>query len=378
MSEKKISVIIPCYKSKKEYMDRLMDSLLHQTIGLENMEIFLIDDGSPDDTFALLKEYEEQYPEQICLIHYEENRKPGYARTLGIQCANGEYVAFADQDDWIEYTMYEEFYDKAKEFSCDVVAGDYVRDEKYKKPQQTEAENSQGIFYDLQMPQLRKQAVLGQIFTGGYWSAIYRREFLVENEITFPSDVMWDDNMFGYMIRFYAKNCYIFEKKVYHWYTNPMSISMSSSIQQVKDRMHVELLKYKEYKKRGFLKLYPDELEYNFFMMFYMNTMHIALTRLENGYYEIYLHLRKILLQLYPNVENNIYLHQRDNTIFDRNIHKGWEEYIDGLSEEWQEYKEWVPAQCIELCWMDTVYKKLTPQELEGWRILYLLMDVGF
>lgn len=70
---KKISVIIPCYNAQK-YIDRCMDCLQKQTIGMENLEIILVNDGSTDATLGKLMLYEQKYPEQILLVNCEKIR----------------------------------------------------------------------------------------------------------------------------------------------------------------------------------------------------------------------------------------------------------------------------------------------------------------
>ncbi len=374
---KKISVIVPCYKTKTEYLDRLMDSLINQTIGLEHMEIFLIDDGSPDNTFALLKQYEEMYPDVICLIHYEENHRPGYARTLGIQSASGEYVAFADQDDWVEYTMYEELYEKAVAGRCDLASGYYTRDEVYEKPVVSEKQ-IEGRYLDICDEQQRQEVVLGKVLQGGYWSAIYRREFLLENQIFFPADVMWDDNFFGFLVKFYVKKCYIVDKCYYHWYLNKESISMSASYEQIKHRMQVEMLKIQESNQRGFLEKYQEEIAYSFFHMFYVNTLHVAFTKLPDNPYGIYQKLRQTVLNLFPHIDDNRYIKQYTPEVYERNMYADWENYVGSLDEEIKELCRNVPASIQHMSWMDTVYQELTSQELEGWKIRYLLVNIGF
>ncbi len=113
---KKVSVIVPCYQLKQMWLERLFHSLEKQTIGFKELEIIFVVDASPDDTFARLKIYEEMYSENILLINSEKKVGPGGARSLGIQYASGEYVAFLDQDDWVEPCMYEHLYEKAKAY----------------------------------------------------------------------------------------------------------------------------------------------------------------------------------------------------------------------------------------------------------------------
>lgn len=82
---KRVSVVVPCYNASL-YLHKCIDHLLHQTIGLENMEIILVDDASTDDgrTWKIITDYEKQYPDAIIAIHLEENLRQGGARNVGV------------------------------------------------------------------------------------------------------------------------------------------------------------------------------------------------------------------------------------------------------------------------------------------------------
>lgn len=97
-----ISVIVPVYKVEK-YLQRCVDSIRAQTY--RNLEIILVDDGSPDDCGTLCDRFAVQ-DERIRVIH-KENGGLSSARNAGIDIARGEYLGFVDSDDWIEHTMYE-------------------------------------------------------------------------------------------------------------------------------------------------------------------------------------------------------------------------------------------------------------------------------
>ena len=114
--KKKISVIVPVYKVE-QYLDRCMRSLLAQT--LTDIEIILVDDGSPDRCPEMCDAYALQDP-RIRVIH-KKNGGLGYARNSGLEIAQGEYIAFLDSDDYVAVDMYEKMYAAAKEYDADVV-----------------------------------------------------------------------------------------------------------------------------------------------------------------------------------------------------------------------------------------------------------------
>ena len=92
-----VSVIIPVYKTKK-YLEKCVLSVLDG--GLENIEILLIDDGSPDSSGALCDALCEKY-EKVSTFH-KENGGLSSARNLGIDKAKGKYLCFVDSDDYLE------------------------------------------------------------------------------------------------------------------------------------------------------------------------------------------------------------------------------------------------------------------------------------
>lgn len=96
-----ISVIVPVYKVE-QYLPRCVDSLLRQTY--ENLEIILVDDGSPDRCGEICEEYARR-DSRIRVIH-KENGGLSSARNAGIDVARGEYLGFVDSDDWIEPETY--------------------------------------------------------------------------------------------------------------------------------------------------------------------------------------------------------------------------------------------------------------------------------
>ena len=98
----KISVIVPIYKVES-YLPKCLDSIVNQTY--RNLEIILVDDGSPDNCGAICDEYAAR-DDRIIVIH-KSNGGLSFARNVGLDTATGDYIGFVDSDDWIEPNMYE-------------------------------------------------------------------------------------------------------------------------------------------------------------------------------------------------------------------------------------------------------------------------------
>ena len=105
----KVSIIIPCY-NVSEYIDRCLESITVQTIGVDNLEIICVDDASTDDTWDKLQQWEQRFPEQIILIHCKTNGRQGTARNIGLEYASSPWISFIDSDDWIEPDYFEKLY----------------------------------------------------------------------------------------------------------------------------------------------------------------------------------------------------------------------------------------------------------------------------
>ncbi len=110
-----ISVIVPVYKVE-QYLEKCVDSILAQTY--TNLEIILVDDGSPDDCGKICDAYADQ-DSRIKVIH-KENGGVSEARNTGLDIAKGEYIGFVDSDDWIEPNMYEDMLNAVHEYQADM------------------------------------------------------------------------------------------------------------------------------------------------------------------------------------------------------------------------------------------------------------------
>ncbi|MBU6339210.1 MAG: glycosyltransferase [Rickettsiales bacterium] len=164
----KISVIIPVYNAR-EYLGRCLDSVCNQT--LEDVEIICVDDCSTDNSLEILEKYGAKY-KNLKVVHLEKNQGESIARNTGLKLAKGEYIAFVDNDDEIDLNFYEKLYEKASSTSSDIA-----------KAQVTT------IGYD------GKRTVSQQIqndskfmFVGDWWTAIYKRSMIKQNNILLPEN----------------------------------------------------------------------------------------------------------------------------------------------------------------------------------------------
>ncbi len=121
MSDIKVSVIVPIY-NVEQYLPRCIESLLNQT--LDNYEIILVNDGSPDQSQKIIDQYQKMYPDKIVGL-IKENGGLSDARNYGIPYAKGEYISFLDSDDYVDCTFLEKMYNKAIETQSQIVVCGY-------------------------------------------------------------------------------------------------------------------------------------------------------------------------------------------------------------------------------------------------------------
>ncbi len=118
----KLSVIVPVYKAEKT-LRKCVDSLLAQTLG--DLEIILVNDGSPDGCQAILDDYAARFPDTV-RTKTVENGGQGRARNFGIDMARGEWLGFVDSDDWVLPEMYEKLIAAAEREGADLAVCDVL------------------------------------------------------------------------------------------------------------------------------------------------------------------------------------------------------------------------------------------------------------
>ena len=248
-----ISVIVPVYKVEK-YLERCVSSLINQS--LEDIEIILVDDGSPDQSGALCEKLQEK-DERILVIH-KKNGGLSSARNAGMKVARGKYIGFVDSDDDVELDMFQVMVAVAELNNADFVMSDYIR--------VTQDGNSALISTNLKGGSYLKEGIVKNIYPSlimgenidygpilAVWHCIYNRTFLIKNNITFAEDVRWsEDNLFSAMVGYCANRfVYLKGKGLYHYYQNPGTITTSyrEGAWDVYKRMNEYMTSYFENKK---------------------------------------------------------------------------------------------------------------------------------
>lgn len=217
-----ISLIVPIYKVEK-YLSYCIESIIKQTY--PNIEVILVDDGSPDNCGKICDEYAKK-DERIIVIH-KENGGLSDARNAGLKLAKGQYVSFIDSDDMVHKGMVEMLLKVIKKFDADVAVCDYITvDEKSEYCDSSEA-NSEELCLNneefLHCTYLNKKH--GMEFVA--WGKLYNINLFKDNNIEYPVGKLHEDTYTTYKLLYYAKKIAFCGEPMYYYRIRNGSIMTS-------------------------------------------------------------------------------------------------------------------------------------------------------
>lgn len=304
---KLISVIIPCY-NVENLIDRCLDSIAKQTIGIDILEIILIDDASTDGTWSKIEAFEKKHSESVLAVHCDENGRQGTARNIGMQYASAEYVTFIDSDDWIQPDYLERLYSPMDEQDYDFTMCMHVRDDGTQQIIQTGDIHCQRFLIDNE--EKRKAFLLCMSVGSTCWGKLYKRSFLLDNNIFFVERLAYEDHYFMLLIYMYATHFCILDYVGYHYFVNTSSTVLALNSSHHEDVLMVDEMSWDECESRGFLDLYRDELDYYFMQVGFLGPLRNLVTRFEEPPYEFYQNLRENLIRRSPLFLRNKYIEE--------------------------------------------------------------------
>lgn len=228
--DKLISVIVPVYKVEK-YLERCVESIRNQTYS--NIEIILVDDGSPDSCPTVCDRYAEK-DGRIRVIH-KENGGLSDARNVGIDAACGEYIGFVDSDDYIHSEMYENLVRSIKKTGAEIavcgVRKVYDTDpEEQPVRDQDKVKVCSGIqaVKNIFEPDLYLQSVVA-------WNKLYRKELF--DNVRYPVGKLHEDEFTTYKLLNKCKKVVYIEEKYYYYYQRTDSIMGRKAVHFTNDNL---------------------------------------------------------------------------------------------------------------------------------------------
>ncbi|PKM67614.1 MAG: hypothetical protein CVU94_06250 [Firmicutes bacterium HGW-Firmicutes-19] len=183
-----VSVIVPIYNVER-FLERCIESIMHQTY--KNFEIIAIDDGSTDESAAILDQWAQK--DQRIKATHQSNVGVAATRNIGLKLASGEYVLFVDSDDTISPTGIERLLSKAVYNNLDIAYGAGFRISITGKVAVPTNKPDHLLDKVLTGPQYMEEAIRSKSYNNGVWNKLYKRTFLIENECWFKEGLVYED-----------------------------------------------------------------------------------------------------------------------------------------------------------------------------------------
>lgn len=306
----RITIIIPCY-NVEAFIDRCMQSVEKQTLGMEAFQIILVDDGSTDCTMDRLISWQARYPFQVQIVHNNRNRRQGTCRNIGLKRATCEYIGFVDADDWLEPDMYEKMISVADIGKCDVVHCDCGRDKEFKywKTIQEKCTGRLDRLISIDHAGDRGRMIASNLLGTYVVTKLYRKSFLEQNAMSFPEQVIFEDIYWMGLLNCYAEKIGIVEERLYHYYMNPESVSRIRNREQNRDIMQVNRMLWKEYQRRGLLQSeFATALSYEMLCTYYLTTVKMIFLRYDEIPYDMFYETQHDIMEMIPDFASNPYI----------------------------------------------------------------------
>ena len=201
----KLTIIIPVYNAQQT-LPKCLDSINQQTN--TDFTVLLINDGSTDDSLAVARSYEKEYPERYKIID-KQNEGVVKTRHLGIREATTEYIMFMDNDDFIDSNYVATFMEAMQSGDFDMIIGGYRRATYEKTLYSVQAHNTEWTKYEISAP----------------WAKLFRRKFIIDNRIHFLDNPIGEDVYFTMLACQKTDKIKIIPYIGYNWYYNDASVS---------------------------------------------------------------------------------------------------------------------------------------------------------
>lgn len=272
----KVSIIVPVY-NVEEYIEEAINSLIKQSIGIENLEVIFIDDGSSDNSINIINKYSKDFNFKLITNENGPSGAAGKPRNMGINIATGKYLIFMDPDDVMVEDGIEILFKTIERYDCDIVTGKFLAfsslgyfdsfsnlEEYLCKPKYNfKAEDFQVIF---KMP-------------NNLCAKIYKTEFIRKNAIEFPINMIAQDTFFVAKTYLLADKITFIPEVIFNYRIreNPLNPSVSQiiNVKYFEDFSNI---------RRGLINLYKEVNKLDYFKVRYFSELRFLLFQLQRAY----------------------------------------------------------------------------------------------
>lgn len=220
-----ISVIMPVYNVEEEYFRTAIESILNQTY--TNFEFLIVNDASTNNAEEIVMSYNDP---RIIYLKEPEHGGQSKARNRAMKVAKGEYIFFADADDWVDTSALEKTYKKSKEQNLDILLFDsteYDNKTGAKKLWLTDLKRfpDESVCMDS-----RHDVILNNLFiiNPTCWGKLFRKDFLIENNLFFYEGLIFEDLEYFFRYILEAKRISCLKEELYYYRKNVDMSTMSN------------------------------------------------------------------------------------------------------------------------------------------------------
>lgn len=261
--EKLLTVVVPVYKVEK-YINKCLDSLVVPDKQMERLEVLAVNDGTPDNSALMAKEYEKKYPQTFKVID-KENGGHGSAWNRGVAEATGKYIKFLDSDDWFDNEDFSKLINRLEVCTADVIFCNL--DKHYQK---------QGYVRHLKLSELNDGEIMriadydwpnwhndSKVFD--FWYCTYRTSMIKSVHPLFLEKIFYDDAILFIAPMILGETFTYFDLNIYHYLLGRegQTMNISSQIAHAKDYIKVcksmiafaEKHNYEEDNKKKFVNM---------------------------------------------------------------------------------------------------------------------------
>ena len=206
----KLSIIVPVYNCEK-FLEKCVKSIQSQTVS--GIEILLVNDGSTDSSLSICRSF--ALEDLRIRVFNQQNSGQSRARNVGLENANGEYIAFVDSDDWVDSDYFEKLISACDKHEADVACGSIIRERKYSNKFRINY-TSENIYVSPQ-EKIDAAKVPDMCYV---WNKVYRRSFLDFIELKFIDGMYFEDVDFVTRAIYYSNKIVTVPGTYYHYWTN--------------------------------------------------------------------------------------------------------------------------------------------------------------
>lgn len=222
---KLLTVVVPVYKVEP-YINKCLDSLLVPAEQLEQLEVIIVNDGTPDRSAEMAREYEKRYPQTFRVID-KENGGHGSAWNRGLHEATGKYLRFLDSDDWFDTAVLTSLMIRLSEIDADMVISDRVV---------FHAETGEEELHSL-VTSSWNQTVLVSDFNwyeqGNIWfQSITYKTSILKGNVSFLEKTFYDDTILYIAPIILSKTIHVFPGSIYYYLLGREGQTMDPSVKE--------------------------------------------------------------------------------------------------------------------------------------------------